>query len=329
MAYKRANREIQIFSISALDLFASAAGAFVVVMVVLFPFYKKTTQDVMRDLKAQKEVTQEMERRNAALQGELERVRRDLANAREAIERERQRADAAEAKAKAAQEEARKQQQKVRESEAKIGQLEKNRKTALLGIETKAKSFAIVIDLSGSIKGGGRGGGRDWRPTVERYVNRLLNSLDDDAKVQLIGYHTVVTNNRLREDYIVHPRQGQTVTLNDRSRTVAKNRVKSMLRAAGGGTPTLGALLLAMRQPVEAIILISDGVPTPTVARRVSKSQLRQHRLRVVRDVTRTNGQRREIHAVAVGPFWDNPDLLDFLLEITVKNKGQLIVAQP
>ena len=39
---KRANREINIFSMSALDLFASALGAFIVVSLVLFPYFPNT-----------------------------------------------------------------------------------------------------------------------------------------------------------------------------------------------------------------------------------------------------------------------------------------------
>jgi len=38
----RANRRnISVFSISALDLFAAALGAFILIVLVLFPYYKK------------------------------------------------------------------------------------------------------------------------------------------------------------------------------------------------------------------------------------------------------------------------------------------------
>lgn len=40
---RRKDRELNIFSMSALDLFASAMGAFILVMLVLMPFYLKTT----------------------------------------------------------------------------------------------------------------------------------------------------------------------------------------------------------------------------------------------------------------------------------------------
>lgn len=40
---KRKNREINIFSMSALDLFASAMGAFILLMLVLLPYYLKSS----------------------------------------------------------------------------------------------------------------------------------------------------------------------------------------------------------------------------------------------------------------------------------------------
>ena len=36
---KKRSREINIFSMSALDLFASAMGAFILITIVLFPFF--------------------------------------------------------------------------------------------------------------------------------------------------------------------------------------------------------------------------------------------------------------------------------------------------
>ena len=45
---KRPSREINIFSLSALDLFASAMGSFILIAVLLFPYYQKSA--IVRDL---------------------------------------------------------------------------------------------------------------------------------------------------------------------------------------------------------------------------------------------------------------------------------------
>ena len=41
---KRRNREINIFSMSALDLFASALGAFILIAIVMFPYFPNTNR---------------------------------------------------------------------------------------------------------------------------------------------------------------------------------------------------------------------------------------------------------------------------------------------
>lgn len=41
---KKRSREINVFSMSALDLFASAMGAFILVMIILFPYYLNTSK---------------------------------------------------------------------------------------------------------------------------------------------------------------------------------------------------------------------------------------------------------------------------------------------
>lgn len=46
---KRPSREFNIFSMSALDLFASAMGAFILLTVILFPYYQKNAK-IVEDL---------------------------------------------------------------------------------------------------------------------------------------------------------------------------------------------------------------------------------------------------------------------------------------
>lgn len=45
---RRKNREISIFSVSTLDIFASAMGVFMLITVVLFPYYMKNSEAVER-----------------------------------------------------------------------------------------------------------------------------------------------------------------------------------------------------------------------------------------------------------------------------------------
>lgn len=48
---KPRNREINIFSLSMLDVISGALGAFLIIMIVLFPYYKKETIDYRREIR--------------------------------------------------------------------------------------------------------------------------------------------------------------------------------------------------------------------------------------------------------------------------------------
>lgn len=73
---KRKSREINIFNMSALDLFASALGAFILIAIVLFPFFPNITDKDLRDLlaEAQQKVT-ELREELSKNQAELAKVK--------------------------------------------------------------------------------------------------------------------------------------------------------------------------------------------------------------------------------------------------------------
>ena len=68
---RRPHREIEIFSMSVLDMFASALGAFIMVAIILFPYYK---QDIDAELTASIEAV-------ASKRGELRSVEESLTQA--------------------------------------------------------------------------------------------------------------------------------------------------------------------------------------------------------------------------------------------------------
>jgi len=60
---KKKNREINIFSISALDLFASAMGAFLLIAVMALPYYLKIDKDIIEQKnKLEKELKQTIQK---------------------------------------------------------------------------------------------------------------------------------------------------------------------------------------------------------------------------------------------------------------------------
>lgn len=94
---KLKSKEINIFSMSALDLFASALGAFIVLTVAMMPFYPNTgdspekVSDIKKELElAEAELEQtkadlaEEEQKNAALEDEIEKAKKELEGLSEA-----------------------------------------------------------------------------------------------------------------------------------------------------------------------------------------------------------------------------------------------------
>ncbi len=94
MALKRRDRTLNIFSLSALDLFASAMGTFVLIAIILFPYYQKNSKilaqinQTREQLKKTQADNQRLSRDNRRLArqnknllarvAELERMVRDL-----------------------------------------------------------------------------------------------------------------------------------------------------------------------------------------------------------------------------------------------------------
>jgi outer membrane murein-binding lipoprotein Lpp len=92
-------REINVFSMSALDLFAAALGAFIIIAVVLFPFYPNTGSSEA-DVAALRETISDLEAENQSLEASLEECERQLADAQEELERARQELEECQAIAK-------------------------------------------------------------------------------------------------------------------------------------------------------------------------------------------------------------------------------------
>ncbi len=133
MAFRKKNRDINIFSMSALDLFASAMGAFILIMLIVLPYYMKTDSQLMAMARELKQKMAQMEKEKQQLQESL---------------------DQAEAEKKAVEE-----------------KLEESVKMALLGISTKVESFTLVVDLSGSMKDANAE--KSMRHTVEQLIEPM------------------------------------------------------------------------------------------------------------------------------------------------------------
>ena len=146
---KKRSREINIFSMSALDLFASAMGAFILITIVLFPFFLNRDESLERIAEERAKLEQERFR----LEQEKSQVPPQSSPLAE----------------------------RVKALEQEIDDT-----SVLLGIKTTAKKFVIVVDMSGSIY---RPGSQDYRQFITLSVRDMLSSFQSEIELVLVGFH--------------------------------------------------------------------------------------------------------------------------------------------
>ena len=99
---KRPSRELNIFSLSALDLFASAMGAFILIAVILFPYYQKNSK-IIQELQETRTKAELAEQRAKSAEQDAEKAKATAAAAEKRAQASEQRAQAAAKEAQAAE----------------------------------------------------------------------------------------------------------------------------------------------------------------------------------------------------------------------------------
>ena len=146
---RRRNREINIFSMSALDLFASAMGAFILIAVIALPYYLMTDKQLLEDAKQAQQQAQVAEQKAQAAENRVQAAERQISQ----LEREKQ-------------------------------QLEKELDSAMIfvvhGIVSTSKKFVVLVDLSGSMT--------NYKSIMERTLTDIIQRMDDSFSLQIIGF---------------------------------------------------------------------------------------------------------------------------------------------
>ncbi|MBL22366.1 MAG: hypothetical protein CMM48_00550 [Rhodospirillaceae bacterium] len=308
---KRRSRELVIFSMSALDLFASALGAFILVTIVLLPYYLKH-DDVVRDNNRMRQQISEMEKTAektanelAKAKEEIQKLKDDAKNAgslTEKLKQAQKRAAEAEKKAAAAKSSAAKSENALKKAESEI---KRRVKFALLGLATNAQKFVIVMDMSGSMK--------QFRNITLQTMQKVLEPMSEKEKVGIIGFHAPGTQVFYTIQLPRWPGPGAIAPMSGPNKSIALSFVRDMMRRVDGGTPTMDGLLAALQYDVDAIILMSDGQPT------VPNRNWR----RVIQTITQRNRGQKEIHTVAIGNFYERPTFVTFLSQLARANRGK------
>ncbi|MEL6661450.1 MAG: VWA domain-containing protein [Pseudomonadota bacterium] len=305
---KTRKRDISIFTVSALDLFAAALGAFILIVLILFPYYQRGGTDVsMEELE---ELVQKRRLAASTTQTEMAEIR------------------ALEAEIALLDKQYRTAQENISETEAKIQEVlvaaseieipdpppipepdpvpvpepprsvSRGVEFSILGLATDEKDIAIVVDMSGSMSA--------HRGKVISAINEVLDQMKPDNRFVIIGYRGGPT-------FDMYPRSGSLVPANGSNLSGARSFVSGMSRRFGGGTPTQSALMRAINSRSEAIILMSDGAPDDGST------------ADIVRNITTINRGRAEIHTVAIGDYTDDRRLTLFLQALARNNRGDFV----
>lgn len=302
---KRPDREITVFSTSAIDLFASALGAFILLVMLLFPYYRHGGEgeafseawDIMQQRRASTASAEELRAQRDAMQAELEDLMRNNRGAEQAIARQRSR---------------------LRDLDRQIAELEvpvsaeptiqapppqalvDGVEFSILGLASESKSFVIVVDMSGSMI--------NYESLMLRSVLDILEPLDESNQFAIIGYQ----GNPQPVLWRFPGEVGMLQATPDNLRQ-ARDFTRSLARKFVGSTPTHYALQAALEYPSNAIILMSDGEPNSSPGY-------------IIRNVSSLNSARQtELHTVAIGDYTHNRNLVLFLQTLSRLNNGDFV----
>lgn len=307
-------RNVSVFSISALDLFAAALGAFILIVLVLFPYYKLGGTD--QSMEELEELVKKRRFVASSTQSEVSQIRAIQAEIRLLDKQYR-----------TTEEEMSTVANRLREVQKQTAEIEipdppplpdpdpepipepdpvveppRSTNTgvefSILGLATTKKEVAIVVDMSGSM--------RAHRRNVEQALNEILDVMKSDNRFTIIGY-------RGGPSYDVFPRSGSFTRADAGTVSQARNFISGLSRRFGGGTPTQSAMIRALNMRPEAVILISDGAPDDGRPGEI------------IANVSNRNRGRAEIHTVAIGDYTQDKALTIFLQELANRNDGDFV----
>ncbi len=313
----RPDRNIEIFSLSAIDLFAAAMGAFALLAIILLPYYQNeirenTPDNALAELaRAAQDSAVETEIKKKALEAKRSAAARNVSDVKSEADKLLAKLKAAEAALKEKIAAAQPIAIPVPEPDPVEEKPAPAKKKALvsfrfLGMKTTKDDIVIAIDMNRCLGG--------HEPSVQRAVTRIIESLQDNHALKIVGFQQTDNGPRTR----VWPAGGTLRNITASSRSEAERFSDGLTRQFGGSASMLDAFEKILAGPGEAIFLVSDGLPNPRVNNGLSPQAL-------ARRITSMNGGRKEIHAVVVGNYFDYEGTVAFMETVAAGNNGQFM----
>jgi len=300
-------RHMGVFSLSAIDLFASAMGAFIIITIILMPDYQKEVRleghlEYIESLKGQTEavlndtelgiisMTESLSTartRQMELQAEQEIMSSELETIR--------------ARLQARNDEPPPPPPSPVETEEEQGS---NLVTfRFLGLRTDKTRILLLIDMNKYLA--------DHQVLVAKTVIRALDSLKSGYEFGILGFQQLDSGPR----YHRWPENGALVAMNPTNRSQAQRFVNQLAGKFEGSSSVRDAFAQALKTPAEAIVLLSDGLPNPTYNGGLPPRAL-------IQDIVMSNTRGVEIHAVTLGDYFKYKGTVEFMENLARANSG-------
>lgn len=314
---RRTSRNIEVFSMSAIDLFAAAMGAFALLAIILLPYYQKeirenTPENAISDLLRAAENSQiETVEKKKALEAKRSAAAQNVSDIKSDAQKLLAALRGAEAalleKKAAAKPIAVPEPDPIEEEPAPAPTPQKAKITfSFLGMKTKKDDIVVALDMNRCLGG--------HEESVKNAASRIINSLQDNHAVRVLGFQQTDSGPRTR----IWPSSGSLKRINAGSKTEATRFASNLTNSFGGSASMLDAFTKMINGPGEAIFLVSDGLPNPRANNGLSPGRLAQ-------EITRLNNGRKEIHTVVVGNYFDYSGTVEFMENLAGRNNGQFM----
>ena len=300
-------RTFEVYSLSAIDLFASAMGAFIIISIILMPDYQKEVRS-QGDL----EYLEELAGKTEAMLEQTEEGSRDLLEALFAAQTRQQRLQA-EYEIVSSELETLEAEQQARQDQAPppppspvvTPDTEGSNQVTFrfLGLKTDKKRILFLVDMNRFLS--------THEALVRRTVIRAMDSLQTGYQFAILGFQQQDAGPK----FYRWPADGGLANMNSQSRAEARAFLGGLQGRFQGSAPLLSAFEQAFEGPADAIILISDGLPNPAFNANLSPSRL-------IRSITVSNTRGKEIHAVTIGDYFKYRGTVEFMESLARANAG-------
>jgi hypothetical protein len=303
-------RNMGVFSLSAIDLFASAMGAFIIITIILMPDYQKEvrleghleyieslaaeTEAVLNDtelgINSMNEMLTTAQTRQVELQAEQEIMSSELETIR--------------AKLQARNDKPPPPPPSPVETEEKQGS---NLVTfRFLGLKTDKTRILLLVDMNKYLA--------DHQGLVAKSIVRALDSLQSGYEFGILGFQQLDSGPR----YHRFPENGGLLAMNSSNRAQAQRFVRQLAGKFEGSSSLKDAFSQAFKTPAEALILFSDGLPNPAYNGGLPPRAL-------IQDIVLSNSRGVEIHSVTLGDYFKYKGTVEFMENLARANSGKFL----